>query len=247
MKKLFYLLILLFVVACQSDGSGSDGSSFQGGDGTGGSLARFTLAGDFLYTVDDQALKVFDVSQVDNPSLVNDLFVGIDIETIFTFEEHLYIGSRLGMFIYDISDPAFPLRLSEVQHLRSCDPVVSNGDFTYVTLHTNESCFGTINQLEIYNTVDKLRPQLLTIVQLERPIGLALRGDVLYVTDKDVVRIFDVSNPEQPDLIGGIPKDVFDLILLDNRMYLIGENELTQYAVNENDPTIVTELSTIEF
>ncbi len=151
------------------------------------------------------------------------------------------------MFIYDISDPVFPLRLSEVNHLRSCDPVVSNGDYSYVTLHSNNNCFGNLNRLEVYDTSNPLNPILIATVDMQRPIGLALKGDTLYVTDQDVLRIFDVSDPSQPDLIGGVAKDAFDLIIIDQMMYLIGPDELTQYDIDPNDPTELVELSNLQF
>ena len=151
------------------------------------------------------------------------------------------------MFIFDISDPKFPLQLSEVQHVRSCDPVVSSGDFTYVTLHTNVSCEGNVNQLEVYNTKDPLRPELLVTVTLDRPIGLGLYGNYLLVTDKDVVRIFDVTDPANPNLVGGIEEDAFDLIILEDDLFLIGEQALSQYQMNPDDIEDIEFRSTIEF
>lgn len=35
----------------------------------------------------------------------------------------------------------------------------------------------------------------------------------LLVTDEGVVRIFDVTNPAMPDLLGGIPVQGFDVII----------------------------------
>lgn len=91
---------------------------------------------------------------------------------------------------------------------------------------------GNVNQLEIYDTKDLLKPELLVTLSLDRPIGLGLYGNYLLVTDKNVVRIFDVTNPAQPDLIGGIEEDAFDLIIRNNDLFLIGTSGLTQYELN---------------
>ena len=131
--------------------------------------------------------------------------------------------------------------------MRSCDPVVSSGDYTYVTLHTNANCAGNVNQLEIYNTQDLLRPELLTIIALDRPIGLGLYGNHLLVTDKNVVRIFDVTNPAQPDLVGGIEEDAFDLIIRNNDLFIIGEQSLSQYKLNPEDIEDIVFKSSIDF
>jgi len=244
-----YLIVLAFAslfLSCDSE-SASASNDVSGGDGQGGSLARFTLVGDFLYTVDDQALNIFDITDPAKPAKVGEKQVGFDIETLYSLDEYLFIGSRLGMFIYDVSDPKFPLKLSEVQHVRSCDPVVSSGDYTYVTLHTNAVCLGEVNQLEVYDTQNLLEPKLLTTVQMDWPIGLGLYHNYLLVTDLNTVRIFDVSEPEQPDLLGGIEVDGFDLIIREDHLFIIGDEELRQYELNAQDITNPVLLGSLTF
>lgn len=244
MKRILIYFFVVTIAGCSADTESLNPSS---GDGAGGSLARFALVGDYLYTVDDQSLRIFDITDPNLPKFTGEKYIGFDIETLYSFEEYLFVGSRLGMFIFDISDPKFPLQLSEVQHVRSCDPVVSSGDYTYVTLHTNASCAGNVNQLEIYNTVDPLRPELLVTVTLDRPIGLGLYENYLLVTDKNVVRIFDVTDPANPELVGGIEEDAFDLIILDNDLFLIGEQALSQYQLNPDDIEDISFRSSIKF
>jgi len=244
MKKVIQLLLSILFIGCSADG---DNSTASPADGTGGSLARFSLVGDYLYTVDDQSLRIFDISNPAQPNFIGTKQIGFDIETLYSLDEYLFVGSRLGMFIFDISDPKFPLQLSKVEHVRSCDPVVSSGDHTYVTLHTNVNCAGNVNQLEVYNTQDLLRPELITTITLDRPIGLGLYGNHLLVTDKNVVRIFDVTNPAQPDLVGGIEEDAFDLIIRNNDLFIIGDASLSQYQLNHEDMEDIVFKSSIDF
>ena len=244
MKKLLIFCLAVVLAGCSAD---TDSGSPASGDGTGGSLARFALVGDYLYTVDDQSLRIFDITNPHLPKFSGEKFIGFDIETLYSLDEYLFVGSRLGMFIFDVSDPKFPLQLSEVQHVRSCDPVVSSGDYTYVTLHTNATCVGNVNQLEVYKTTDLLRPELLVTITLDRPIGLGLYENYLLVTDKNVVRIFDVTDPSNPDLVGGIEEDAFDLIILEDDLFLIGEQSLSQYKLNPDDIEDITFRSTIDF
>ncbi|WP_010230904.1 LVIVD repeat-containing protein [Gillisia marina] len=244
MKKVILLCLSVLLIGCNAEGDNATSESI---DGTGGSLARFSLVGDYLYTVDDQSLRIFDITNPELPIFSGEKFIGFDIETLYSLDEYLFVGSRLGMFIFDISDPKFPLELSKVEHVRSCDPVVSSGDYTYVTLHTNVNCAGNVNQLEIYNTQDLLRPELLITITLDRPIGLGLYGNHLLVTDKNVVRIFDVTNPAQPDLVGGIEEDAFDLIIRNNDLFIIGEQSLSQYQLNPEDIEDIVFKSSIDF
>src|SRR5688500_12067850 len=88
------LCALLFLVLCGCDKSASDSKFYNGGGtGVGGSLARFTIAGNYLYTVDQTDLKVFDISDPANPVFRRSIPVGFEIETIFPFKDRLFIGS----------------------------------------------------------------------------------------------------------------------------------------------------------
>jgi hypothetical protein len=71
--------------------------------GIGGSTARFTIAGNALYIVDQSNLHVYDISTASNPSKVSDKNIGWSIETIFPYQNHLFIGSSSGVYIYDKS------------------------------------------------------------------------------------------------------------------------------------------------
>lgn len=246
MKKLLLILLIGILFSCSTENPGSPDGDAKG-DGIGGSLARFTLAGDHLYTVDDQSLRIFDISNRDRPEFVNEKYIGFDIETLYSLGENLFVGSRLGMYIYDISDPEFPLQLAEVEHVRSCDPVVSDGSFAYVTLHTSSNCEGNVNQLEVYNVENPMAPELLNIINMDRPIGLGLYGENLLVTDEGVVRIFDVTNPAMPDLLGGIPVDGFDVIIKEDHLFVIGAEALYQYTLNPENVEDYENLSTFTF
>lgn len=246
MKKIFIMVLFGLIISCSTEDASVPNGDAKG-EGSGGSLARFTLAGDYLYTVDNQSLRIFDISNRDKPEFVNEKYIGFDIETLYGLGENLFVGSRLGMFIYDISDPEFPLQLAAVEHVRSCDPVISDGDYAYVTLHSNSGCAGNVNQLEIYNVENPMAPDLLNTITMDRPIGLGLYGDHLLVTDEGVVRIFDVTNPSIPDLVGGIPVDGFDVIIKENRLYVIGSDGLYQYSLNSENISEYEKLSTFVF
>jgi len=248
MKKIIIICLMVIASSCSSDSNNSANSADIGGDGMGGSLARFALAGDYLYTVGEESLSVFDITNPAQPVFKGSTYIGFDIETLYALEDKLYVGSRLGMFIYDISAPENPLQLAEVTHIRSCDPVVSSGDFTYVTLHTNATCEGDINQLEIYNTENPLYPELLTTVQMNQPIGLGLYRNYLLVADLNVVRILDVSEPQYPNFVSSIPISGFDLIIRGDELFVIGEERLSQFELALiNDEISFTEVSEIIF
>ncbi len=242
MKYIKLLIVLLLVISCSNDGD----TTISNGDGTGGSLAIFALKGNYLYTVDQNNLNIFAISDTAQPTFVNSVNVGFDIETLFSFDAHLYIGSRNGMFIYDVVNPENPALLSSVQHFRSCDPVVANATHSFVTLHSNTDCGSGINVLQVYDTADLSNPLLIHQRTLFSPKGLGLYHNYLILCD-DEIKIFDIVNPAEPVLVKAIPKNCFDVIIKDNDLYAIGESGLYRYTLDNDNITNVVLQSEITF
>ena len=238
MKKIFLLSVLtLVVLSC----SGDDGTSSElnPGDGQGGSLATFALKGNYLYSVDNQKLNIFSLINGPTPVQVNNIQVGFRIETLFAQDNYLFIGSQTGMYIYSLQNPENPTLLSNAQHFTACDPVVSNGANTFVTLHSGSRCGGTLNVLEVYDTSDLNNPLLLTTLNLIAPKGLGLYGHYLLVCD-EVIKIFDVADPTAPILVKSLNVACHDVIVKGNDLFAIGEEGLYRYELN---PAVITDIS----
>lgn len=117
--------------------------------GTGGSMARFTLMDGHLFAVDQNTLRVFDVESPAEPKFLKPIDLGWGIETIFPFDQKLFIGSNRGLHIYDASNPAAPKRMAIYEHVLSCDPVVVNEDYAFVTLRSGNFCVNGVNELHV--------------------------------------------------------------------------------------------------
>jgi len=228
----------------------ANSSSSNGGPfGTGGSFARFTIVGNHLYTVDTRSLKTFDISAPDLPAEIADSQLGGGIETIFPYQDKLFIGSTNGMHIYDISSPASPTMASVFAHANACDPVVVSGDYAYVTLRSGTWCEGYSNQLDLIDIQDIYNPKLVKTFQMQNPHGLAItEGDNLFVCEGDHgLKVFDVSTP---DKLGrnriDYLKDMhaYDVIALPNdHLLLIGNDGFYQY--DYSNPKSLVEVSHI--
>ncbi len=165
--------------------------------GIGGSTARFTVINDYLYTVDYATLYAFNIENASSPQLAN--FININtgfVETIYPFEEKLFIGSRNGMFIYDVSSPATPGYVGEFGHVQSCDPVIADGDNAFVTLRSGSLCEGFTNQLEVLDIKTNItNPLLLKTYTMTNPRGLAKDNDLLFICDgPDGLKLYDASD-----------------------------------------------------
>lgn len=253
MKKIFILVFaLVLILGCSSENdssspSGSSDSS-SGDTGKGGSLARFTIAKEHLYTVDRRDLKVFSLKTSEDPVFINTVPVGFDIETLFGYNNYLFIGSRNGMFIYDITSPESPSYVSEAQHFTACDPVIANDKYAFVTLNTNNAGCGNtnLNVLKIYNIENIKSPVEIKTYNLAQPIGIGLFGNNLIVCD-DEVKIFDVTKAEDAKFVHNLKNvEAFDVIVYGDLLVLIGKTGLHQYRLDPNDIKNTVHLSTIK-
>jgi len=217
------------------------------GPGVGGSLARFTLNGDHLYMLDGGDLQTVDVTAEHDPVAKQRNFIAWDIETIFPYEENLFIGSSSGMHIMDVSQPESPTLLSTYQHIQSCDPVVVDDKYAYVTLRSGNACQGFTNQLEVINIEDLRSPQLLKVYPMTNPHGLGIDDKTLFICDgDDGLKAFDVSDVNTiSDHLLVHYKDInaTDVIPFNNILMMIGSDGIFQY--DYSDPANIKLLSQI--
>jgi hypothetical protein len=242
MKKIIPFLLLVFIIGC------SDSDSAQNSDiGQGGSLAVFAIKGNYLYGVDQMKLNVFSLVDSEKPVKVNEISIGFDIETLFSYGDNLFIGSRNGMFIYSISNPENPTKLSSVQHFTACDPVIANSTHSYVTLNSNTTCGNNTNVLQVYDTKDLSNPKLIHSRTLTQPKGIGFyTSDYLLVCD-DVIKIFNIQNPAEPILVHAIDKNCFDVIVRDNTLFAIGNGGVYRYELNPSNIKDIKVISEVKF
>ena len=91
----------------------------------------------------------------------NTIKVGNGLETIFPYDEKLFLGSQTGMYVYDNKNKPNPEFLSTFQHIKSCDPVVVENKKAYVTLRSGSSCRAGSNELDIIDLEDIKNPKLI--------------------------------------------------------------------------------------
>ncbi|NIJ50958.1 LVIVD repeat-containing protein [Dyadobacter arcticus] len=216
-----------------SSGSAASPQSSGNSNGQAGSMSRFALHQQFLYTVSQNQLHLFNISKPSKPVDFAMVDIGWGIETIFPYENKLFIGSSTGMFIYENSDPAQPKQLSTFQHGRACDPVVVHEDIAYVTLRTGNACAGSQNQLDLVDVSNASSPQLIKSYQMENPHGLSLDFPTLYLCEGEHgLKLFDVKDKfgvDKHQLAHFKNMDAYDVISLGKTLLLIGKDGFYQY------------------
>lgn len=214
--------------------SGQSGGRTTTAPGIGGSMARFTIANNTLYVVDNSSLLLFNLSNPNAPSQGVTTHLGWNIETIFPYGNHLFIGSQSGMHIYSVSNPSSPVRISVYEHIDACDPVVVDDKYAYVTLRDGTDCHTFTNQLEVVDIQNLANPHKIAEYPMTNPHGLGIKDEILFICDgRDGLKIYDASNVLTIDqnLIRHYNNiDAFDVIPYGHKkLLMIGRNGLLQF------------------
>ena len=220
-------------------------SANGGGTGEGGSMARFKIVGDFLYIVDWHNINVFNISNLEKPEVLESVFAGFDIETIFNRGEHLFLGSRSGMYIYNISRPETPTFVSEFQHGTACDPVVVDDQYAYVTLRGGNDCGATESGLFVIDITDLKKPFEVKSYPMDGPYGLGIKDNLIFICDGDSgLKVYNKEDVMDLKLVNHF-KDIqtYDVIPLNAQLLMVGDKVLYQYEYLENQIRLLSEFS----
>ncbi len=205
--------------------------------GMGGSMARFALSNDYLYALATGAILSVDVSNVSSLQVGTSTYIDWGIETIFPKGNTLFIGAQNGMHIMDITNPSTPTLISNYAHIQSCDPVIVDGDYAFVTLRSGTECQGFTNQLEVIDISDLSDPQLKFTYQMTNPHGLGKDGNTLFICDGEAgLRVFDAADLSaiNDNIIAHYDNiQAYDIIPFNNIAMMIGADGLFQYDYSD--------------
>ena len=207
--------------------------SSNSSSGQGGSMARFTLMNDYLYTVGMNDLSLFDVKTASNPSFIKSISLGLGVETIFPYENKLFIGTNTGMHIFNATDAANPVKLSTYSHVFACDPVAVQGKYAFVTLRTGNMCRQAMNQLEVVDIEDPSKPKQVAVFPMQNPHGLSLSGNNLFLCEGAFgIKSFNIDNKSEIGknmLIHLSTIKSFDVVAGPKSLIVTGEDGVFQF------------------
>ncbi|HEX6333343.1 MAG TPA: hypothetical protein VFZ78_03890 [Flavisolibacter sp.] len=247
MKQILVYISVVFVFGCNK--SSDSFSAAPNPTGQGGSMARFTIVDDYLYAVDKQNLKVFDISSPSTPVFKKSVPVGFEIETIFPFAGKLFLGSTTSVHIVSLADPANPVKLSEAISptvMRRCDPVVAKDSVAYATLRANGSCGGVQSILAVFDIRSITQPVQVEAIPVSEPYGLGYAGNTLYVCDGQLgLLVFDISNEYNPVLVRQIPGvDARDVIPYQSTLICWTTSGMSLYDISDPlDPSLLIHIN----
>lgn len=217
-----------------------------GGMAIAGSMARFAMMNDRMYAVSNDDLKVFNATSPAAPAFTSIVSLGQgNIETIFPYKNKLFIGSQSGMFIYDASNPDKPQKFGQFVHARACDPVIADDYYAYVTLSGGARCGGFANQMDVIRISDLANPVLIKSYELTGPKGLSKDGNLLFICDKDALKIFNASNASSITQVQKIPaSEPSDVIVFNGIAMMVAKDGI--YLVDYTTPATASIVGKIQ-
>ncbi|WP_338767254.1 hypothetical protein WAF17_05460 [Bernardetia sp. ABR2-2B] len=203
--------------------------------GVAGSMARFAITQNHLYTLNGDNLKSYSILNPTSPQMKSEIELGWGIETLFPYGTNLFIGSQRGMHIYDLYEPNQPRFVSTYEHITSCDPVVVSETTAYVTLRNGTNCRDGVNELHLIDISDLSNPSLINTQAMTNPHGLGVASNytskTLFVCDGDAgLKAFNVTDPSNVEEMASDESiHGYDVIAHQNILMLIGKDGLYQY------------------
>ncbi len=233
------------LISCTKE---SDSSFIGNNSGTGksGSTATIITYKGYIYTVDNNHLRTLSLADPSSPIEVSSILLGEGIETIFAYEEFLYLGTRTGILLYDIKDGANPKFTGNSFHFPARDPVVVNGDLAYSTTNWGEENGNGGGRISVISLLNKNNP--ITLFELSQPFpcGLGLSGDILYVCNaKAGINVFQtLPNGELLFIKTLITDPVYDCIPAGNLLICQTKTGIWLFNIADNaNPVFVQRIN----
>ena len=245
MKNLLYLSIVFCSVVCPGCEKSSDGASAASSTGKGGSLAKFTIIGNYVYAVSSHYLYTIDISDPAHPAKVNQTQLSFDMETIYPYKNKLFIGSKTGLYIYSVDTASSPRLIGEAKHGRSCDPVVANDSVSYSTLKGSTFCGPATSGLYVHDIKNLNAPVLKKLIPLNDPVGLGMADSALYVCNNTGgLKVYDIKDAYAPLEKMTIPGSGFvDVIPFDNLLICWINGGINIYDItNQLQPVFIKKI-----
>ncbi len=207
-----------------------------------------------LYALNDNGLQVFDISDVANPQLVENIFMGYgsDYNMIQLSGYHLYLARYDELHVFDVSVPLEPQHLSMLYLEGRIAEMELIGDRLYLGIHSLPWEHENYPAFYILDVSDPL--QLKTIGKYESPsphkdcVSFAVGGEYVYAANSTDLRIeiISIADEKNPTWVKSIfySYSPYDVMLYDDHLYAVCSGQILKYQLT--DPVFPTLVDTYD-
>jgi hypothetical protein len=148
--------------------------------------------------------------------------------------------------MYDVMNADAPAKTGVFSHVRTCDPVIADDDYAYVTLRSGTPCVGFTNELDVLKLNDFNNPSLLKVYPMTNPHGLSKDANLLFICDGSAgLKIFESSNVMDLRPVKEFGNmETYDVIAYNKIALVVAKDGLYQFSyANQNDIKLVSKLA----
>jgi len=207
---------------------------------TGNPVVDFTLQNNYLITAQSNQVNLYSLSDPTQPALEQTYTSEDDLqlETISTYKaDMLIIGTNQGTFFKDHSVPGELDDVDFSELITSCDAIITQGNYMYVTIRSGQACSSinnssNANKLLVYNTLQASQPVLEKSISINEPYGLDINGDQLFICNDQGLLEFDITTPSSPVQTGDYSQPCNNIIATEDPMILTDDTgiRMIEYA-----------------
>jgi len=160
---------------------------------TGYYVERAEIIEDFLYLMVEDGIKIFDISQINDPVLlgeyINDFY---NLDSFAVYNEKIYIADWSDITVINISDPTNPSFISMNPNFLLPHNISIQNDILYLC--------GIFSGFSMYDIEDINNPVLVNTYSTPREaIHYAVQDDILYLLDWSYgLQVIDMDNSTNP-------------------------------------------------
>ncbi|MDL2256715.1 hypothetical protein LJC06_00755 [Bacteroidales bacterium OttesenSCG-928-I14] len=159
-----------------------------------GSMSRFALKFNHLYTIDGQSMRVYDLNSLESKQRESAIVsTPPNTERLSYSENKLFLISPGGMNTYLVTNPAQPVNVGETDFINSCNHISVFGDIAYVTSYSGNSCKQAQSKLTLFDVSDTCEE--IEAYQMSNPRGIEAYGGKLFVCDEGL-KVYQTSNTQ---------------------------------------------------
>jgi hypothetical protein len=222
----------------------ADWPQLEGSAASGGTLNDLAVSGQFVFGVNEDGLRVFDVSSPQQPQLIVPFSMPGGYRVRLDGDIAYVACDDDGLQVVDVSDPMNPVLIGGYDTVGSSWTVGIVDDLAYL----GQGAEGLV-------MVDALDPNNMNVVGKydENVIGDSLMvGEHMYITDwqTPALRVLDISDPANPSEVGSVEDFTPSSLATDGQylyvMSFVVDTQLYHLHVFDlTDPTAPVELSSI--
>ncbi len=201
----------------------------------GGPVGRISVVGDVAYLPSAvKGLVVADISDKQKPTLVDAMYNGVGYHRIIAKGRYAFGLKRNGeLEIFDVGAPPRPVRISKMSIDGQCLDMCLAAGFIYMLLNDKG--------VAVIDVSDVLAPRMVSEVSRDgHSSNLAVLGTNLAVGSREGAALYDISNPEAPELTKVLREHVGDVFGKDNTLFVAWGEILTALDItNVESPAIL--------